>query len=100
MLSSVALLCVGLAPVLAQDPPYITNLARFWDYLRSPPVYPAPQMNGTGDWASAYARAAATVAQMTNEEKQNVTFGYTSTANGCSGAQQVRYELLMSCALH
>lgn len=40
---------------------------------------------GQGDWADAYARARQLVAQMTNEEKQNVTIGYASMTNGCSG---------------
>jgi beta-glucosidase len=60
-------------------------LSLFWDYGRSPPVYPSPQGAGTGDWASAYEQARAIVAQMTNLEKQNITIGYASTENGCSG---------------
>lgn len=40
---------------------------------------------GTGDWADAYAKAKALVAQMTNDEKQTITIGYTSLTNGCSG---------------
>ena len=38
-----------------------------------------------GDWASSYDKAKALVAQMTNDEKNNLTYGYTSTTNGCSG---------------
>lgn len=45
----------------------------------------AAEATGTGDWASAYAKAAELVGQMTNEEKQNLTFGFSTTASGCSG---------------
>jgi len=54
-------------------------------YGQSPPVYPSPRGMGTGDWASAYDRAVALVAQMTNEEKVNLTFGVDVQPNGCSG---------------
>lgn len=40
---------------------------------------------GTGDWADAYAKAKHLVAQMTNEEKNNVTYGHSSNTNGCAG---------------
>lgn len=40
---------------------------------------------GLGSWADAYAKARALVANMTNEEKNNITYGFTSTTNGCSG---------------
>lgn len=40
---------------------------------------------GAGRWAETYSRAVALVAQMTNEEKENTTYGYASTTNGCSG---------------
>lgn len=43
------------------------------------------QGNGTGDWAEAYQLARALVAQMTNEEKQNITTGGGVTTNGCAG---------------
>ncbi|KKY16504.1 putative beta-glucosidase m [Diplodia seriata] len=77
------------APTTAQDvpasPETIAAQELFWSYDRSPPVYPSPEATGTGDWAPAYAYAADLVGQMTNEEKQNLTFGFTTTANGCSG---------------
>lgn len=41
--------------------------------------------SGAGRWAEAYTKAVALVAQMTNEEKENTTYGYASTVNGCSG---------------
>lgn len=53
-------------------------------YGQSEPVYPSPQIAGLGDWASAYDQAQAFVAQLTIEEKTNLTSGY-SEANGCSG---------------
>lgn len=53
-------------------------------YGQSPPSYPSPNMTGTGPWATAYSKAAALVAQMTLEEKVNLTAG-TTADNGCSG---------------
>ncbi|KAF7309113.1 Fn3-like domain-containing protein [Mycena kentingensis (nom. inval.)] len=41
----------------------------------SPIVVPAPAVRGTGDWSSAVARARKFVAQLTIEEKVNVTTG-------------------------
>ncbi|KUI72301.1 Beta-glucosidase cel3A [Cytospora mali] len=54
-------------------------------YGQSPPVYPSPQGKGTGAWASAYAAAEAFVDQMTLYEKLNITRGYNTTQNTCSG---------------
>ncbi|KAJ5477490.1 hypothetical protein N7539_007634 [Penicillium diatomitis] len=54
-------------------------------YGQSEPVYPSPQGTGSGDWAQAYQKATAMVSQMTLEEKNNLTYGVSSTANGCSG---------------
>lgn len=51
------------------------NLEHFWSYGRSPPVYPTPQMSGPGDWAEAYNYAKGMVAQMTNDEKNSLTYG-------------------------
>ncbi|KAF4302145.1 putative beta-glucosidase m [Botryosphaeria dothidea] len=85
-LLTLALLCPR--PALAQavaSPETIAAQELFWSYNRSPPVYPSPEANGTGDWAAAYEYATTLVAQMTNEEKQNLTFGFSSTTNGCSG---------------
>lgn len=76
-----ALAALLIDTTFAQSP---ADLANFWDYGRSPPVYPTPQGTGTGDWAAAYSQARAMVARMTNEEKQNLTFGVTSNT-GCSG---------------
>jgi beta-glucosidase len=54
-------------------------------YEQSPPVYPTPQISGLGDWAASYAKASSFVAQLSLEEKSNLTFGVASTTNGCSG---------------
>jgi len=83
--ATAALAALLVDTAVAQTAAELNALALFWDYGRSPPVYPTPQGNGTGDWAAAYAQAKTVVAQMTNAEKQNVTIGYGSTANGCSG---------------
>ncbi|GFF67325.1 probable beta-glucosidase M [Aspergillus lentulus] len=53
-------------------------------YGQSPPVYPSPEGSGTGSWAGAYAKAKKFVAQLTPEEKVNLTAG-TDAKNGCSG---------------
>ncbi|KAF7168862.1 hypothetical protein CNMCM6106_003877 [Aspergillus hiratsukae] len=86
---TVPLLAVALqlpGTVFAQDDAAIAaNLERFWSYGRSEPVYPTPETKGLGDWKKAYMQAKALVAQMTNEQKNNLTYGYTSTTNGCSG---------------
>ncbi|KAK8054021.1 hypothetical protein PG996_013322 [Apiospora saccharicola] len=53
-------------------------------YGQSEPVYPTPQMASNGPWAGAVSRAKEMVAQMTLEEKVNLTGGAT-VENGCSG---------------
>ncbi|WPH04783.1 glycoside hydrolase family 3 protein [Acrodontium crateriforme] len=55
-----------------------------YSYGRSPPVYPSPQGEGLGPWAQPYEHARALVAQMTNEEKNIILYG-SSTSNGCVG---------------
>ncbi|GAB7339006.1 hypothetical protein MBLNU457_5672t1 [Dothideomycetes sp. NU457] len=72
----------GTSPQLLAE---LANLEHYYAYGRSPPFYPSPIGAGTGDWAAAYSKARALVAQMTNEEKENMTYGMTSTTNGCSG---------------
>jgi beta-glucosidase len=57
---------------------------RYYSYGRSPPVYPSPQGQGSGDWSQAYSQAKALVAQMTVQEKANITLGSSET-HGCSG---------------
>ena len=54
-------------------------------YGQSPPVYPSPEVSGTGEWADAYSKARAFVAQMTLDEKVNITGGYRNTTSGCGG---------------
>lgn len=73
-----AALC--LAPRVAHA--QITDDTYF--YGDSPPVYPSPETQGLGDWASAYSQAKAFVAQLNIEEKTNLTGGYAAP-NGCSG---------------
>ncbi|KAB8227666.1 glycoside hydrolase superfamily [Aspergillus alliaceus] len=63
----------------------LRNLERYWSYDRSPPVYPNSTGNGTDDWNIAYEQARTLVAQMTNNEKNNITYSFQSTSNGCSG---------------
>lgn len=83
--TAAAIVAILVDSASAQTAAELNALALFWDYERSPPVYPSPQGSGSGDWAAAYAEAEALVAQMTNLEKQNITIGYANPANGCSG---------------
>ncbi|KAH9907186.1 glycoside hydrolase family 3 protein [Xylariomycetidae sp. FL2044] len=53
-------------------------------YGQSPPVYPSPEANGTGDWADAYSKARDFVSQLTIEEKVSLTGG-VSVDSSCSG---------------
>ncbi|KAI1652485.1 glycoside hydrolase family 3 protein [Daldinia decipiens] len=53
-------------------------------YGQSPPVYPSPNATGHGDWAESYAKARALVAQLTLEEKVNLTGG-VEVNSSCSG---------------
>lgn len=46
-----------------------TVVSDVYFFGQSPPVYPSPLGNGTGDWAESYASAAALVAQLTMDEK-------------------------------
>jgi beta-glucosidase len=41
-------------------------------------------MPGRSSWAAAYVKVTALVAQVTPEERANITVGYTPS-NGCSG---------------
>lgn len=84
-LLAVALAIADLSAAQNLTTAELANLEAYWSYGRSEPVYPTPQGQGRGDWASAYSRAKALVAQMTNDEKNNITYGQTSTTNGCSG---------------
>jgi hypothetical protein len=46
-----------------------TVISDLYFFGQSPPVYPSPLGNGTGDWAESYVSAAALVAQLTMDEK-------------------------------
>lgn len=65
-----------VANVSDRDAAIAKNLELFWSYGRSPPVYPTPQFAGAGDWEDAYIFARSLVSQMTNDEKNNLTYGY------------------------
>lgn len=51
----------------------------------SPPFYPSPWIEGTGDWAAAYAKAQAFVSQLTLLEKVNLTTGTGWESEACVG---------------
>lgn len=85
MLGLLAVAAAILASVGLTGAQNTTNISSdTFFYGQSPPVYPAPIAKGTGDWAQAYAKAAAFVAKLTLEEKNNLTYGITPE-NGCSG---------------
>ncbi|KAI0882039.1 glycoside hydrolase family 3 protein [Annulohypoxylon maeteangense] len=54
-------------------------------YVQSPPVFPSPSGKGVGVWAGAYESAREFVAQMTLEEKVNITRGFAVGDNTCAG---------------
>ncbi|OQE24386.1 hypothetical protein PENSTE_c007G02745 [Penicillium steckii] len=84
---------VGLAVVLqlaaqasAQDGQSSpSELENYWSYGRSESVPDTPVAKGPGDWADAYQKALKLVSQMTDEEKNNITYGHELTTTGCSG---------------
>ncbi|GKZ80185.1 hypothetical protein AnigIFM56816_004402 [Aspergillus niger] len=81
-ISALLSLLGGLALSSAAPTQNITSDAYF--YGQSPAVYPSPEGTGTGSWASAYEKAKAFVAQLTDDEKVNLTAG-VSSKTGCSG---------------
>lgn len=80
-------LLVGSAVSQAPAPPVVTivpsaddvalaaSQERLFSYGRSPPVFPAPETSGDGKWEDAYRQARELVDQMTNDEKNNLTYG-------------------------
>ncbi|KAL3476988.1 putative beta-glucosidase M [Aspergillus californicus] len=75
-------LLLGLALCSGAVEDVITSDAVF--YGESPPVYPSPEGTGAGDWAAAYTKAKAFVAQLSDDEKVNLTAGVSSNT-ACSG---------------
>ncbi|KAH9822112.1 glycoside hydrolase family 3 protein [Teratosphaeria destructans] len=57
-------------------------------YGQSPPIYPTPEGTGGIDaqWQSAYAQARSLVANMTLDERSNLTRGFTGNCIGVSGS--------------
>ena len=60
----------------AEDVALAASQERLFSYGRSPKVAPSPQTSGDGKWQDAYRQARELVDQMTNEEKNNLTYGY------------------------
>lgn len=60
----------------AEDVALAASQERLFSYGRSPKVSPSPQTSGDGKWQDAYRQARELVDQMTNEEKNNLTYGY------------------------
>lgn len=54
-------------------------------HQNSPPKYPSPWTEGTGDWDAAYAQARDFVSQLTLEEKVNLTTGTGWQLERCVG---------------
>ncbi|KAK3629134.1 hypothetical protein LTR56_018255 [Elasticomyces elasticus] len=65
----------------------VANLEHYWSYGRSAPYYPTPQTSGWGEWSTAYAKAKALVGQMTDFEKNNITYGQASTTDSGNGVR-------------
>ncbi|KAH6638223.1 beta-glucosidase-like protein [Boeremia exigua] len=65
-----------------------TNESEVPLYGQSPPIYPSPSSSGSSSsaWAEAYARAKQLVAELTLEEKSNLTHGVTGPCVGQTGA--------------
>ncbi|RJE23101.1 hypothetical protein PHISCL_04548 [Aspergillus sclerotialis] len=78
-------LALASNPFPSANPDVVENLEHYWSYGRSPAVYPSPPGEGTNDWSDAYIKAKHLVSQMTNEEKSNLTYGFSSKTNGCAG---------------
>ncbi|KAI1443413.1 glycoside hydrolase family 3 protein [Annulohypoxylon stygium] len=69
--------------VAALSAPLVVSAAS--GHAQSPPVFPSPPGKGAGVWAGAYESARDLVAQMTLEEKVNITRGFTVGDNTCAG---------------
>ena len=54
-------------------------------YGQSPPVYPTPEMTGSGDWHEAFSKAQAFVSQLSLEEKVHLTGGTNNETSACGG---------------
>ncbi|PYH99804.1 beta-glucosidase [Aspergillus ellipticus CBS 707.79] len=85
LILSTAVLQLADAAAVQKRTVDVAELEHYWSYGRSEPVYPTPETKGLGDWADAYAKGKSLVAQMTDEEKNNITYGFSSTTTGCSG---------------
>jgi len=62
----------------AEDVALAASQEQLFSYGRSPRVAPSPQTSGDGKWQDAYRQARELVDQMTNEEKNNLTYGYVA----------------------
>lgn len=67
---------------ISKDPVVIAGSQSF---QKSPPSYPSPWGDGSGDWGSAYEKAQAFVSQLTLEEKVNLTTGNGWEMGRCVG---------------
>jgi beta-glucosidase len=79
---------LGIATIASAA--YVTDaqldeLEHYWSYGRSEPYYPSPVGNGTQAWAAAYGKARSLLHQMTNQEKNNITYGFTAVNTSCGG---------------
>lgn len=60
-------------PGFESENPYTIEGSQSFQW--SPPKYPSPWGEGSGDWKESYAKARALVSQLTLEEKVNLTSG-------------------------
>lgn len=54
-------------------------------YGHSPPVYPTPEISGSGGWDEAFSKAQMMVSQMSLEEKVHLTGGTNNETSACGG---------------
>jgi len=81
LVGSAAAQAVPAIPVVtlvpsAEDVALAASQEQLFSYGRSPKVAPSPQTSGDGKWEDAYRQSRELVDQMTNEEKNNLTYGY------------------------
>jgi hypothetical protein len=64
----------------AEDVALAASQERLFSYGRSPKVAPSPQTSGDDRWEDAYRQARELVDEMTNDEKNNLTYGYVESS--------------------
>lgn len=66
------------------------HLELYWSYGRSPEVLPSPEASGVSGWEESFNYARDLVAQMTNDEKNNITYGFVDLETLSGGTALTR----------